>query len=409
MVMIKVFFLIFLLPCYAMSQQLDFRDVLVSDVVSDKPKNILLKAYTEVDNCEDDVDHLKGEMSKIENVKFISCEEINNQSYFVFTVPVDLGGSSNEQVKTLSLYYDNKAWKPGIGWYVNTDWSNKFPKKMNGSHLLFNLINNTKMKYISIASSNSPVFNGYPSDFARASLGPEKSVTASIPVRFYFSSSDEKGLNFTTILIEDKRQPKQPSQEFIDAKRLAEKGDMNAQFRLAEMYDATYGKDIDHDSTLALKWYTQSAKQGHVEAQYILGEIYKWRGQSQGINEKYREAAEWYSLAAQQGHPASQYELGILLLNGKGIQQNVDKGIELIEKSALSGNYSAKDMMGYIYLNGSNDEVKPDYIKAYGWLTYDQEKKERNKKLVDFLKEKMTQEDIDKGNVFAAELNAKSK
>ena len=52
----------------------------------------------------------------------------------------------------------------------------------------------------------------------------------------------------------------------------AEKGVVNAQFRLAQMYYE--GLEVAQDYKEALKWYQLVAEQGDAEAQRSLGEMY---------------------------------------------------------------------------------------------------------------------------------------
>ena len=77
---------------------------------------------------------------------------------------------------------------------------------------------------------------------------------------------------------------------------LARKGDADAQYRLALMYD--YGEDIDQDYAQAFKWYQKSANQGYANAQYNLGWMYK---NAHGMPEDNAKAVEWYLRAANQG------------------------------------------------------------------------------------------------------------
>ena len=54
--------------------------------------------------------------------------------------------------------------------------------------------------------------------------------------------------------------------------RLAEQGDVDAQFSLGEM--SKKGQGVPRDDAEALKWYRRAAAQGHADAQNNLGIIY---------------------------------------------------------------------------------------------------------------------------------------
>ena len=59
----------------------------------------------------------------------------------------------------------------------------------------------------------------------------------------------------------------------VDAIReLAEKGDAQAQFELAEIY--RFGKGVVQDNYVALEWFTKAAEQGDPYAMYHLGIMY---------------------------------------------------------------------------------------------------------------------------------------
>ena len=53
------------------------------------------------------------------------------------------------------------------------------------------------------------------------------------------------------------------------------------------------------DNQKNVAWYTKSAEQGDVEAQYQLGLCY-YHGE--GISKDYKKAAKWFNKAAEQGN-----------------------------------------------------------------------------------------------------------
>ena len=59
-----------------------------------------------------------------------------------------------------------------------------------------------------------------------------------------------------------------------------------------------------------------SAEQGHAEAQYKLGEMYRYEGDL-------AEAVKWYRMAAEKGHAGAQFMLGhIMYANGLGAPED---------------------------------------------------------------------------------------
>ena len=80
----------------------------------------------------------------------------------------------------------------------------------------------------------------------------------------------------------------------------AQQGHLEAQFRVGNMYKSGMGV---FDNSEGNKWHHKAAEQGHAEAQYTLGKMSDDGGRD-------REAFQWYHQAAQQGHAEAQYRLG---------------------------------------------------------------------------------------------------
>lgn len=76
----------------------------------------------------------------------------------------------------------------------------------------------------------------------------------------------------------------------------AQKGNADAQYKLAGMYQQGLGMKIN--MMLAVKWMEKSALQGHMLAQLSLGRLY---AEGTGVPHDIRQAQYWLSLAAAQG------------------------------------------------------------------------------------------------------------
>jgi TPR repeat protein len=116
---------------------------------------------------------------------------------------------------------------------------------------------------------------------------------------------------------------------FKEFSTLAESGDTEAQYKLANMY--SNGEGILRDRQKATKWYLKAAKQGYSEAQYGLG-VMHIKG-SHDFLKDYKEAAKWYQKSAKQGHPEAQYGLGFIYINSKGDLKNIAKAKFWIKKA----------------------------------------------------------------------------
>jgi hypothetical protein len=79
-------------------------------------------------------------------------------------------------------------------------------------------------------------------------------------------------------------------------RRLAEKGNSAAQFRIGLMH--AIGQGTPQDYSEAVNWYRMAADQGFADAQLSLGSLYE-RGQ--GVRWDRSEALKWFRKAAEQG------------------------------------------------------------------------------------------------------------
>ena len=76
---------------------------------------------------------------------------------------------------------------------------------------------------------------------------------------------------------------------------LAEKGVVNAQFNLGQMY--RYGDGVAQNYAEALKWYRKAAEQGDKESQFNLGSMYL---NAEGVEKNEEEAQRWFTLNRKQ-------------------------------------------------------------------------------------------------------------
>jgi hypothetical protein len=86
-------------------------------------------------------------------------------------------------------------------------------------------------------------------------------------------------------------------QDVADLLRAAEQGDANAQYDLGEVY--YYGGDsLSANIVEALKWWRKAAEQGNGDAQYQLGCAYS---EGEGVPKDYVQAYMWFDLACWSG------------------------------------------------------------------------------------------------------------
>ena len=138
--------------------------------------------------------------------------------------------------------------------------------------------------------------------------------------------------------------------------RQAQSGDAAAQSDLA--YE--YYEQGNHAK--AFEWFTKAAHQGHANAQYALGVLYK---NGQGVHQDYQKAVEWYTKAANQGNADAQHGLGVLYEKGQGVRQDYQKAVEWYTKAANQGHADAQKNLGWMYYNGHGVRQDKSTAKRY--------------------------------------------
>jgi TPR repeat protein len=143
--------------------------------------------------------------------------------------------------------------------------------------------------------------------------------------------------------------------------KASEKGDAQAQFFLANMYES--GNGVNKSLQEATRWYKESAKGGLAEAQFKIGLMY---GKGEGVAQDKSEATFWYRKAAEQGHKEAQFTMGFRTEFGKGVQQNYKEAIAWYLKAAEQGHSSAQNYLGVMTSLGQG--IPQNNIEAYKWF-----------------------------------------
>ena len=149
-------------------------------------------------------------------------------------------------------------------------------------------------------------------------------------------------------------------QLFQKVLRLAEDGDVTAQFEVGKNY--CWGTNTVQDYEKAVVWYRKAAEAGNARAQNNLGYCYK---NGQGVEQDYEEAVKWYRKAAEQGNATAQCNLGYCYKNGQGVEQDYEEAVKWYRKSAEQGNADAQNNLGERYYYGQG--VEQNYEEAVKW------------------------------------------
>ncbi|KAF9969460.1 hypothetical protein BGZ73_008187 [Actinomortierella ambigua] len=140
----------------------------------------------------------------------------------------------------------------------------------------------------------------------------------------------------------------QSTEEMRQLVRLADSNDIQAQFTLATQYETGEGTTPKSDSE-AFYWYLRAAKQGHLQAQYRLGDLFF---EGKGTPASDTEAVVWYRRAAEQGHDVAQLRLGWMYANGRGVERCDLIALFWCRRAAEQGNTSAQMSVGWMCLKG---------------------------------------------------------
>ena len=119
--------------------------------------------------------------------------------------------------------------------------------------------------------------------------------------------------------------------------KLAKKGNVEAQFKVGEMYETGFG--VKADQTEAMTWITKAADQGHETARFKL--LY-WDIEKNGVNDGNKERFEALKTKANNGNPQAQYYMGKMYSRGVGVKKNSSKALSWLNKAALVGVFEAE-------------------------------------------------------------------
>jgi len=152
-----------------------------------------------------------------------------------------------------------------------------------------------------------------------------------------------------------------PSLEASQKIKADEITDPVMQYRLGMHY--LFGISVEQNYGKAVKWFTQSARQGYLSAQNNLGTLY---AQGLGVSRNYREAFKWLDRAARRGSADAQQNLGLMYASGLGVDRDYHKAFMWFRLSAAQGHAGAQAQLGGLYSQGHG--VDRDHLKAVKWF-----------------------------------------
>ena len=187
------------------------------------------------------------------------------------------------------------------------------------------------------------------------------------------------------------REFREPSQ----LEKQAASGDMEAQFRLGELYSDV---EVGTDYVQARLWCEKAAAQGHLFARACVAMILSITGQPDAAQKEFSairsqleqraqandeqaqmllgdvqrvvardasEALRWYIPLAEKGNFEAQRILGYYYQIGRGVPKDEREAVNLYRKAADQGDAAAMHQLGYCYANGVG--VTKDEREAVSW------------------------------------------
>jgi hypothetical protein len=129
---------------------------------------------------------------------------------------------------------------------------------------------------------------------------------------------------------------------------LAEQGNPQAMFNLAVMYMRAQG--VQKNEVLAERYLYGAAQKGQPMAQFMWGN-FRQAGEMGGPADV-KDAANWLLKAAQQGHAQAQYQIGVMYRTGSGVEQDTEQSLYWITKAKDNGLTRAQADLARYYEEG---------------------------------------------------------
>ncbi len=137
--------------------------------------------------------------------------------------------------------------------------------------------------------------------------------------------------------------------EVTALKELAQKGDNQAQYSLARLYDSKLWEAKGDSKKEAFYWMEKAAQGGNFLAQGALA-MKLYRGE--GADKNRPSSFQWMVKSAKRGNVLAQYYLALMYSEGDdGTPVNLEEAMKWLKKSAVRGYAPAQSLLGRIIYN----------------------------------------------------------
>ncbi|MBM5572317.1 MULTISPECIES: tetratricopeptide repeat protein [Deefgea] len=131
---------------------------------------------------------------------------------------------------------------------------------------------------------------------------------------------------------------------------LAEKGNIDAQVKVADIY--AFAEGVPQDNKKAFSLYTSAAEKGNASAQNSLGYFYI---NGLGGTQNHEQAMSWFKKSAQQNNSWAKLNLAAIYGYGLGAPQNQEESMKYLQSAADDGNPKAQQILAAELLNKNRD------------------------------------------------------
>jgi len=162
-------------------------------------------------------------------------------------------------------------------------------------------------------------------------------------------------LNFEIRKMTREKSSKEIDEIVAGWEKAATNGDVEKQFLFG------YYCELKVNYDQAIYWYNKAIENNYPEAINAMGYLYKM---GYGVEKDFDKAFELFSQAADEYElDCAYFNLALMYMDGEGRDQDIDKGMMLLERSMELGDSLAAQLLGKIYLRGC-DNIKVSYRKA---------------------------------------------
>jgi len=104
------------------------------------------------------------------------------------------------------------------------------------------------------------------------------------------------------------------------------------------------------------------SEDGHVDAQYLLAQIYLTGKLGADGAE---DGLKWLDKAAESGHVKAMSMMGVQYFNGKNVEKDMEKAVKYLKTASENNNARAQLLMGFLHVHGEGVEKDENVASRY--------------------------------------------